>query len=332
MSHQDNRFEIAHLARAELLTPVPEKTEWFFTELLGMYVTKREGQSVYLRSYEDPYQWSLKITEAPSAGLGHLGVRTTSAAALDRRADALKADSVNLSWGENEFGYGKTLHFQTPDGHGVSAFWEVEKYVAPPALQSKILTRPSRKPLKGVPVKRLDHINLMASDITPVRRSFERHLGYRTTESVLNGNVEVGAWMTTNLLGHEIATMRDSTGARGRLHHLAFFYGSLQHNTDAAEMFREYDIEIEVGPDIHGITQGAFLYVMEPGGNRIELFGNTGILHLDPDADTKVWDFNDFDVGLAIGGAKLPPSYFTYGTGGTLSAEAQADLSRLASV
>ncbi|SLI10534.1 Manganese-dependent 2,3-dihydroxybiphenyl 1,2-dioxygenase [Mycobacteroides abscessus subsp. abscessus] len=61
-------------------------------------------------------------------------------------------------------------------------------------------------------------------------------------------------------------------------------------------MFRDYDIRIEAGPDKHGITQGQFLYVFEPGGNRIELFGEAGYLHLDPDAQTKTWQMSDIDT------------------------------------
>jgi hypothetical protein len=101
--------------------------------------------------------------------------------------------------------------------------------------------------------------------------------------------------------------------------------GNGQHNADAAEMFREYDIRIEAGPDRHGITQGQFLYVFEPGGNRIELFGEPGFLHLEPDAETKTWLMSDIDTGLAIGGAKLPwETYFTYGTPNDLSVEEHA--------
>lgn len=315
MSETSPRHEVAHLARTELFTPDPNGTLWFFTKLLGMYETRREGQSVYLRGYEDPYQWSIKITEAPQAGLGHAGLRTSSPEALDRRAKALQDSNVEISWDENEFGYGKTLQFQSPDGHNLSLVWEAEKYQAPPELQSKILSRPSKKPLQGLPVKRIDHINLMASDVTPMRNSFERHLGFRTTERVVDGQVEIGAWMSSNILGHEVACMRDTLGERGRLHHVAMYYGIPQHNIDAAEMFREYDIQIETGPDKHGITQGSFLYVFEPGGNRIEMFGDTGVLSLEPDWETRTWQFSDIDTGLAIGGAKLPfETYFTYGT------------------
>lgn len=152
-------------------------------------------------------------------------------------------------------------------------------------------------------------------DPHPVKQSLERYLGFETRERVVDGDVEFGAWMSTNILGHEVAIMRDTLGAHGRFHHAAFFYGIQQHNIDAAEMFREHDITIEAGPDRHGITQGAFLYVFEPGGNRIELFGDPGILQLEPDFEMRTWSMSDIDTGLAIGGAKLPwETYFTYGT------------------
>jgi len=51
------------------------------------------------------------------------------------------------------------------------------------------------------------------------------------------------------------------------------------------------------GPDVHGITRGAFLHVFEAGGNRIELFGTSGILELVPDFETVTWDLADFDIG-----------------------------------
>lgn len=315
MTDSTARHDVAHLARVELVTPDPDGTLWFFKDLLGMYETYREGQSVYLRGYEDPYQWSLKVTEGPHPHLGHTALRTSSPEALQRRVASLSSVNTDGRWTEDEHGYGATYAYKSPDGHDVRLLWEAEKYRAPEQLRSKILTRPSKKPLHGVPVKRLDHLNLLASDVTPVKRSFERHLGFSTRERVVDGDTEIGCWMSTNILGHELAIMRDGLGGHGRLHHVAFFYGVQQHNTDAAEMFREYDITIEAGPDRHGITQGAFLYVFEPGGNRIELFGDPGILELEPDFETRTWEMADFDTGAAIGGAKLPvETYFTYGT------------------
>jgi len=247
--------------------------------------------------------------------------RTSSADALDEAARRVEAAGVTGTWSEGRHGHGRSYQFTGPYGHPMELVWDVERYTAPDELRSRILTRRSKRPLQGLPPRRLDHINLMASDVTVQKELFEQTLGFGTRERVVDGaggGTEIGAWMSVNVLGHEMAIMRDQTGSKGRLHHLAFWYGVPQHNTDAAELCREYGIQIEAGPDVHGITQGAFLYVFEPGGNRIELFGNSGILQFEPDYETVTWDLSDFDTGLAIGGATLPAeTYFVYGTPGT---------------
>jgi catechol 2,3 dioxygenase len=299
------------MAHAELYTPDLEGSLWFFTQLLGMRETARHRGSVYLRCYEDTYHHSLKLTERDQPGLGNIGWRTTtSAAALERRAAALDAAGLGLGWTKGDLGVGRTFACQNPDGHPMELVWDVEKYTAPVELQSRILTRRFKRPPQGLPARRLDHVNLMASDVTTQKELFEQTFGFGTRERVVDGaggGAEIGAWMSVNILGHEMAITRDQTGSKGRLHHLAFWYGVPQHNTDAAELCREYGIQFEAGPDVHGITQGAFLYVFEPGGNRIELFGNSGILQFEPDYETVTWDLSDFDTGLAIGVPRCLP-------------------------
>jgi catechol 2,3-dioxygenase len=71
-------FDVAQLAHVELLTPDIDGTLRFFKELLGMQETERRGSSAYLRGYEEYYHHSLKVTEAPRAGLGHVAWRARS--------------------------------------------------------------------------------------------------------------------------------------------------------------------------------------------------------------------------------------------------------------
>lgn len=325
MSTAPLRHEIAHLAHAELFTPDLSGSLYFFQQLLGMRETARQGDSVYLRCYEDPYHHSLKLTEAAQPGLGMLGWRTTSRDAFDRRAQALDKAGLGTGFSDGDVGVGRTFRFSSPDGHPMELVWDVEKYRAPAELRSKILTRTSKRPLQGLPPRRLDHVNLMASDVTEQKVLMEETLGFGTRELVVDAGTEIGAWMSVNALGHELAIMKDATGSKARLHHLAFWFGIPQHNSDFAEICREYDIRIEAGPDVHGVTQGAFLYVFEPGGNRIELFGNPGILQFEPDYETRVWDLQEFatGAGLAIGGTTMPPEFLLYGTP---AAEGQADM------
>src|SRR5260370_25545578 len=163
MTPSPARFELAHMARAELFTPDLEGSLWFFTQLLGMRETGRQQGSVYLRCYEDPYHHSLKLTEHDRPGLGVVGWRTTSSESQERRAAALDKAGVGKGWTKGDLGVGRTFAFESPDGHQMELVWVVEKYTAPPELRNRVLTRRSRRPLQGLPPRRPEHLNLLAS-------------------------------------------------------------------------------------------------------------------------------------------------------------------------
>jgi len=313
MSHPSH--EIAQLAHVELLTPNPQESLEFFRELLGMQITEQQGQSVYLRGYEDFYHHSLKLTEAPEPGMGHVAWRTTSPEALQRRAQALEAAGRGTGWTESHAGHGPAYGFTDPDGHRGELFWEVEYFQCPAELKSPLANRPQARPTQGIPVRRLDHLNLMCQDVTANKRFYEELLTFKTRERIeMDSGLEMGAWMSVSILAHEMALMHDATGSSGRFHHVAFWYGIPQHLNDAAEIFAERGIEIEAGPGKHGITQALFMYVYEPGGNRVELFGDAGYLILDPDWKTVTWHEKDLEKGVVVYGSKLPDQYFVYGT------------------
>lgn len=308
-------FEIAQLAHVEILTPRLEETLWFFKELLGMEETERTDESVYLRAYEDFYHHTLKVTRSEQPGLGHVAWRSTSPQALSRVAQELEASGQGLGWIGGDRGHGRAYRFTTPDGHPMEVLWEVEYYAAPDAKRTRLLNRPQRRPLRGVPVRRLDHVNLLASNVTPNKAFLMDRLGFRLREHiVLNDNTEAGCWLSVSPLVHEVAFMRDALGCRCRLHHVCYWYGYPQHLADIADVLNEHGIKIEAGPGKHGISQAAFMYVLEPGGNRVELFGDAGYLIFDPAWQPITWREQDLASGIVWFGGGLPAEFFTYGT------------------
>lgn len=314
MAAREPLFDVAQLARVEIFTPKPNETLWFFKDLLGMQETARAGQSVYLRAYQDTYHHTLKITEARQAGLGRVTWRTSSQPALERRAQALAASGLGQGWVDGDLGYGQAYRFTDPDGHPMEVVWDVQYYEAPPELRTRLLNAPQKRPLTGVPVVRLDHVNLMCHDVTANRQFLMDNLGFRLRENiVLNNGVEVGTWLSVSSLVHEVAFMKDQTGAKGRLHHIAYWYGIRQHLMDAADVFSDYGIQIEAGPGKHGISQAYFMYVFEPGGNRVELFSD-GYQIFDPSFKPVTWQEKDLDKGIIWWGGSLPGEYFLYGT------------------
>src|SRR5512135_3344908 len=102
------RHEIAHLGHAELLTPEPERSLWFFTDVLGLTETGRAGDSVYLRTWDDYEQFSLKLTAHETSGIGVTAVRAASQEALERLVTAIGEAGLGAGWTDGEPGIGPT--------------------------------------------------------------------------------------------------------------------------------------------------------------------------------------------------------------------------------
>ena len=131
-------WDTAHLAHVELLTPKPDDSLRFFTEIMGMSVTAKDGDSAYLRAYDDYEHHTLKLTAAKQPGMGHFAWRTRSPQALQRRVPAIEATGLGKGWTEGDLGHGPAYAFNTPDGHNVEIYYETEWYEAgedKPALQ-----------------------------------------------------------------------------------------------------------------------------------------------------------------------------------------------------
>jgi catechol 2,3-dioxygenase len=305
--------ELAQVAHAELLTPFPEASLRFFVDLFGMEVEARQGQSVYLRGWGDYQRYSLKLTEAPLPGLGHMALRAWSPGALDRRVQAIERTGLGRGWIDGDVGHGAAYEFTDPDGHRMEVYFEGERYRPAEHLRPALKNVPQRYLGRGAAVKRLDHVNVLAEDVTACRRFAEEQLGFRLYEQiVLDSGVESGAWLSLTIAAHELIYVADFAGARGRLHHLAFFVDTREDLLRAADLFLDADVPIEAAPSKHAVAQGMFLYVYEPGGNRVEVTTGTHFIY-DPQYEPVVWTEAERARGQAWG-VKTVETFHTYGT------------------
>jgi catechol 2,3-dioxygenase len=81
----------------------------------------------------------------------------------------------------------------------------------------------------------------------------------------------------------------------------------------AADIFLEAGVFIETGPHKHAIQQTFFLYVYEPGGNRVEIACPGARLILAPDWKPIVWSETERKKGQAWG-LKTIESFHLRGT------------------
>jgi catechol 2,3-dioxygenase len=302
------------LGHLEVLTPKFDESLDFFTRIFGLTESGRKGHSVYLRAYDDYERYSLKLTAAKAAGLGHVAYRTRSPQALERRAAALAGSGFDVGWSHGDLGHGKTFVCRDPDGHVVELYYDTEWYEAPPELKPALKNQAQKFPARGVNARRLDHWNGLAADIKANREFYESYLGFRLTEQiVLDDGTEAGMWMTATNKSYDFAFTRDATGTKGRFHHITYALNSREEVLLAADVFLENGVFIETGPHKHAVQQTFFLYVYEPGGNRVEVANAGARLVLAPDWKPIRWTEAERKKGQAWG-LKTIESFHTHGT------------------
>jgi catechol 2,3-dioxygenase len=307
-------FDLAHLGHVEILTPKPDESWRFFVDVMGMTESGRKGASVYLRGWDDYEHHTLKLTASDVAGIGHFAYRATSPESLQRRVEIIARTGHGKGWTEGDLGHGPAYAFTTPDGHPMEIYYETEWYQPPPELKPSLKNQAQRVPARGVNVRRLDHMTLLTSDVAALRRFMEDVVGHRTTEMiVLDSGQEAGGWVTCNNKSYDLAFTLDHYGAKGRFHHLTYALDSREEVLRAADIFLEAGVHIESGPHKHAIQQTFFLYVYEPGGNRVEVANAGARLVLAPDWQPIVWTEAERKKGQAWG-LKTIESFHTHGT------------------
>ncbi len=307
-------YDVAHLGRVELLTPDFESSRRFFVEVLGMDEVERQGDSAYLRAWGDYERASLQLTAAGHSGVGAISWRATSDAALERRVAAVEASGRGQGWVDGAAGHGRTYRFTDPDGHLMQIYYESAYYEPAGDLVPSLKNQPQKMTTRGAAVRRLDHVNVWCRDIGENSAYMVDHLGFRVSEQVLDDDGRhLGSWLHVTPKSYDLAYGRnDPDGLAGRLHHVAFAVDAREYVLRAADVFLDEDVHIEAGPAKHAVQQTFFLYVFEPGGNRIEVISD-GRLILSPDWPPVTWTLEERSRGQAWRTA-MPESWFTYAT------------------
>ena len=310
----EQNLDIAHLGHLELLTPKFDESARFFIDVLGMTLSAEKGDSYYLRGWDDYELYTLKLTASNNSGMRHVAYRTRSQKALQRRADRLGGSGFDIGWTDGDVGHGQTFICRDPDGHVIELYYETEWYAPPPSQQPALKNQAQRFPARGANVRRLDHWNGLAVDITANREFFEHYLGFRLTERIVRDDgAEDAIWMTATNKSYDFAYTKDSTGVRGRFHHVAYALDSREDILRAADIFLENGVFIETGPHKHAIQQTFFLYIYEPGGNRVEVANAGARLILAPDWKVITWTEAERRKGQAWG-LRTIESFHTNGT------------------
>ena len=296
-------FDILRAAFVELQVTDLHASEHFYAELLGMIVSARGEDAVYLRGWEERQHHSLILRRARVATAARLGFRVRADRDLELLAEHFDAMDLAARWHEPgaDPGMGRSLRVWDPFGYPLEFFHAMQQFE----------TQHQRFDLhRGAPLLRFDHLNLHSPRVEDTFR-FWLSLGFRCSEYISTDSATderiTGAWLLRKPTVHDVAL---TAGTGPRLHHFAYWIaepaGVLRACDQLAGGYQSH--VIERGPGRHGVSNAFFVYLRDPDGHRIELYScdyYTG----DPDHKPLRWSVNDPRC-RSFWGARAPDSWY----------------------
>ena len=275
---------VLRLSHVDITAPDLELAVAYYTEVLGLDITERTEDRVFLKCWDERDHHCLAIREAPRVGIDRFAFKVDGPDDLEHfeaRAAAAGAAVERVSAGE-EIGQGESIRFELPSGHELELVGEVEKVggrlplLNPPPIVVDLI---------GIAPPRIDHLLVHAEEVPEAARFFREVLDFRLTEQLLDGGGhQTIAFLERSAKPHDIAFVQ---GPNGALHHFAFWLDDWDHVRRAADLLAYHGVTIDVGPTRHGLTRGNTIYFFDPMGTRNEVF--SGGYRPDPDFPTITW-------------------------------------------
>jgi len=299
-------FDIMRAAYVELHVSDLAASERFYVDLLGLAVSARTDDALYLRGWEERVHHSLVLRRAATPACARLAFRVRADRDLDLLGEEFTRRRCVVREVDGELaGMGRALRVWDPFGFPLEFFHEIEVFET--QLQRFDLQR-------GAPIMRMDHFNIHSPNCEETFALWLQ-LGFRATEYIAtdDGADEriTGGWLARKQTVHDIAL---TAGAGPRLHHVGLFVADQIGVLRACDQLAAHHESqcIERGPGRHGVSNAFFVYLRDPDGHRIELYAcdyYTG----DPDHRPLRWSVNDPRC-RSFYGVRAPDSWYEEST------------------
>ena len=263
----------------------------FYTEVLGLVVSRRDSDALYLRGIEEACHHSLVLRRSSAEPIcQRVGMRVMTEDDLDRAHDAFAAAGCAPRWVEAPY-QGRTLHLTDAAGVPIELTARME---AMPRMITKFSSH------RGGCAQRIDHCQILTPDVRKAC-AFWMEMGFRLSEYIApaDGDEMFGVFLQRKGNPHDIVFFN---GVGPRLHHFAYAAAETHNLLRACDVAGElgFGREIERGPGRHGPGHALFVYFRDPDGHRVELF-NTHYQVMDLENEPVRWDPGDPNISLPWG-------------------------------
>jgi catechol 2,3-dioxygenase-like lactoylglutathione lyase family enzyme len=278
-----NRY-LTHLRHVDLAVPDFAKQLEFYAGIWGLTTVTGDTGLAFLAAEGSPEQYVIRLRQAEDKRLDLVSYGAASAADVDALAAELLAGGVRLVTEPGALdtpGGGYGFRFFDVDGRTIEVSADVEA-----RAHRKIEAKES------VPV-RLSHVVLNSSDLDRTRAWYERHLGFRLSDTLSSPHMgEVMHFMRISSRHHSMAIAR---GPHTSLHHVSFELRGLDEYMYGTGRLLRAGVRKIWGPGRHLAGDNTFSYFMDPHGNTVEY--TTELEELDEDSwHPHVYDFSQPEV------------------------------------
>ena len=225
---------ILRLSHADVRVPDLELAVAYYTEVVGLFESSRDGDHVCLKAWDEHQHHSLILPRRRRTGSTHWASRSwSSPSSTGWPAASTRPGSRPRGSGPGELGPGSghTVRFRSPSGHTVDLVQGMEQ-----VGNMLPLRNPPPKPdnLPGMHPPRIDHIFLMCEDVDGVSDFFRDVLEFRLTERILaDDGHQLVTFLERSHTPHDLAFI---TGPDGAFHHVAYWVDEWSDLRDAADI------------------------------------------------------------------------------------------------
>lgn len=255
-------FSITRMSHAVMQVSDLDASLDFYSEVLGMAVSDRSTDTIWLRGLEEGCHHSLVLKHG-IPGCERVGFRVLIEDDLDLVEAHFRSAGLPTSWVEVPY-QSRTLH--TVDPVGTPLEFCVSMEVRPRLFHHVELYR-------GASAQRIDHVQVLTPGVAEAMR-FYMGMGFRMSEYVLPEGASDPVFIFLQRKGNPHDVVFANRGGL-QLHHVAYTVADTAALIHTAELMvrRGEGDRVEFGPARHfspGLAR--FLYIRDPDGHRVELF------------------------------------------------------------
>jgi catechol 2,3-dioxygenase-like lactoylglutathione lyase family enzyme len=285
---------LTHLRHVDLAVPDYVRQLDFYAGIWGLTKTSEDSGISFLAAEGSPEQFVVRLRKAEEKRLDLVSFGAATPADVDTLAERILTDGVRL--------ISQPGRLDTPGGGYGFRFFDLDGRTV--EVSADVAVRRHRKieEKESIPVK-LSHVVLNSPDLNATREWYERHLGFRLTDTLWDP--QRGDFMHFMRISSQHHSVAIAQGSHTSVHHISFEMRGIDEYMRGTGRLLRAGVHKVWGPGRHLAGDNTFSYFHDPHGNTVEY--TTELEELDEDTwHPHVHDFSMDEVADQWGTANPP--------------------------